>query len=81
MRTTVAPDARGLLLYACVIADILETFAKAECIIMGDIDGACRVDDLSASALGCDLLVHYGHCAGYPSIAWQPMFSTSLSIR
>ena len=36
--TTVALQMpEGLLLYACVIADILETFAKAECIIMGDV--------------------------------------------
>ena len=57
----------GLLLYACAIADILERFAGCESIIMGDVTyGACCVDDLSAAALGCDLLVHYGHSCLVP---------------
>ena len=57
----------GLLLYACTIADILERFAGAEAVIMGDVTyGACCVDDLSAAALGCELLVHYGHSCLVP---------------
>ena len=57
----------GLLLYACAIADILERFAGVECVIMGDVTyGACCVDDLSAAALGCILLVHYGHSCLVP---------------
>jgi 2-(3-amino-3-carboxypropyl)histidine synthase len=57
----------GLLLFACVIADILEQFAGAEAVIMGDVTyGACCVDDLSAAALGCELLVHYGHSCLVP---------------
>ena len=57
----------GLLLFACTIADILERFANVESIIMGDVTyGACCVDDLSAAALGCDLLVHYGHSCLVP---------------
>ena len=29
---------------------------------MGDVTyGACCVDDFTAKALGCDLMVHYGH--------------------
>ena len=57
----------GLLLYACAIADILERFAGAEAVIMGDVTyGACCVDDLSAAALGCELLVHYGHSCLVP---------------
>ena len=56
----------GLLLYACTIADIVEEFGceEGECdvVIMGDVTyGACCVDDLCAAALGCELLVHYGH--------------------
>ena len=33
---------------------------------MGDVTyGACCVDDFSARALACDLMVHYGHsCLG-----------------
>jgi len=57
----------GLLIYACVIADILEIFAGTEVVIMGDVTyGACCVDDLSAAALGVDLLVHYGHSCLVP---------------
>ena len=57
----------GLLIYACVIADILEVFAGTEVVIMGDVTyGACCVDDLSAAALGVDLLVHYGHSCLVP---------------
>ena len=34
---------------------------------MGDVTyGACCVDDLSAAALGCELLVHYGHSCLVP---------------
>jgi len=34
---------------------------------MGDVTyGACCIDDLSARALGCDLLVHYGHSCLVP---------------
>ena len=35
--------------------------------ILGDVTyGACCIDDLSARALGCDLLVHYGHSCLVP---------------
>ena len=34
---------------------------------MADVTyGACCVDDFSARALGCDLLVHYGHSCLIP---------------
>ncbi|KAL4430651.1 hypothetical protein ABPG75_005907 [Micractinium tetrahymenae] len=58
----------GLLLYACVIADILEGFAGVEqTFIMGDVTfGACCIDDYSAAALGADFLVHYGHSCLVP---------------
>ncbi|RHY91331.1 hypothetical protein DYB37_003620 [Aphanomyces astaci] len=57
----------GLLLYACVISDILERFAGATSIIMGDVTyGACCVDDLTAKALGADFMVHYGHSCLVP---------------
>ena len=52
----------GLLLYACTIADIIQEFTNAETLIMGDVTyGACCIDDYSAKALDCDLIVHYGH--------------------
>ena len=42
------------------------SFTDAETVIMGDVTyGACCVDDFTAKALGCDLMVHYGHsCLG-----------------
>jgi len=56
----------GLLMYSCVIADILQRFANVDTLIMGDVTyGACCVDDYTARALGCDFMVHYGHsCLG-----------------
>lgn len=58
----------GLLMYSCVIADILESFAGIECaMIMGDVTfGACCVDDYSAAALDAEFLVHYGHSCLVP---------------
>ena len=52
----------GLLMYACLIADILERYTGVQTVIMGDVTyGACCVDDYTARALGADLLVHYAH--------------------
>jgi 2-(3-amino-3-carboxypropyl)histidine synthase len=52
----------GLLMFAIPIADLLEAETGAEMVILGDVTyGACCVDDLNSSALGCDFLVHYGH--------------------
>jgi diphthamide biosynthesis enzyme Dph1/Dph2-like protein len=44
----------------------LPRFTDALTVIMGDVTyGACCVDDYTAVALGCDMLVHYGHsCLG-----------------
>lgn len=58
----------GLLMYACAISDILESFAGIEeTFILGDVTyGACCIDDLSAAALGADFLVHYGHSCLVP---------------
>ncbi|CAG5135786.1 unnamed protein product [Candidula unifasciata] len=57
----------GLLLFACVIADIIERFTEADTVIMGDVTyGACCVDDFTAKALGADLMVHYGHSCLIP---------------
>mmetsp|Transcript_48888 Transcript_48888/g.122992 ORF Transcript_48888/g.122992 Transcript_48888/m.122992 type:complete len:461 (+) Transcript_48888:80-1462(+) len=57
----------GLLLYSCLISDILERFCQVETVVMGDVTyGACCVDDFSARALGCDFMVHYGHSCLVP---------------
>jgi 2-(3-amino-3-carboxypropyl)histidine synthase len=52
----------GLSMWACALCDILERFTDAEALVLGDVTyGACCVDDYTARALGCDMLVHYGH--------------------
>ena len=57
----------GLLLYACVIADIFECFANCKVMILGDVTyGACCIDDFTAQKLGAGLLVHYGHSCLVP---------------
>lgn len=57
----------GLLLYACTIADIIQEFTQADTLIMGDVTyGACCIDDYSAKALDCDLIIHYGHSCLVP---------------
>ncbi|XP_074334443.1 uncharacterized protein LOC141671905 [Apium graveolens] len=58
----------GLLMYSLIISDILTAFAAVERVfILGDVTyGACCVDDLSAEALGADLLIHYGHSCLVP---------------
>ncbi|RAO66795.1 uncharacterized protein BHQ10_002807 [Talaromyces amestolkiae] len=58
----------GLLLFATTISDILTEFCDGvEILIMGDVTyGACCIDDYTARALGCDLLVHYAHSCLIP---------------
>ena len=35
---------------------------SVRCVILADVTyGACCVDDYTAKALGCDMLIHYGH--------------------
>lgn len=57
----------GLQMFATTISDILDRFAGADTIIMGDVTyGACCVDDFTAVSLGADFLVHYGHSCLVP---------------
>ena len=58
----------GLLLFATTISDILTRFcADIETLIMGDVTyGACCIDDYTARALGCDLIIHYAHSCLIP---------------
>ena len=52
----------GLLMYACIISDIIKTFCNIDVIILGDVTyGACCVDDYTAEKLGAQMLIHYGH--------------------
>ncbi|KAJ8944741.1 hypothetical protein NQ314_009394 [Rhamnusium bicolor] len=66
--TTVALQMpEGLLIFSTTIADIIKEFTGADTVIMGDITyGACCVDDLTAKALGVELLIHYGHSCLIP---------------
>lgn len=42
-------------------------FTSAQTVILGDVTyGACCIDDYTAIALGCDMLVHYGHSCLVP---------------
>lgn len=62
----------GLLIYACVISDIIKEFTGAETLIMGDVTyGACCVDDFTAKALGADFMIHYGHSCLVPISATE----------
>jgi len=58
----------GLLLFSTTISDILTRFCPGcSTLIMGDVTyGACCIDDYTARALGCDLLVHYAHSCLIP---------------
>ena len=58
----------GLLMFATTISDIITRFCSGvETLIMGDVTyGACCIDDYTARALGCDLLVHYAHSCLIP---------------
>lgn len=64
----------GLLLFATSLVTLFEQFTyppetenALECVVMGDVTyGACCVDDFTANALGCDVLVHYGHSCLVP---------------
>lgn len=58
----------GLLLFATTISDILTQFCPgSSTLIMGDVTyGACCIDDYTARALGCDILIHYAHSCLVP---------------
>jgi 2-(3-amino-3-carboxypropyl)histidine synthase len=71
----------GLLLFSCLIADILRKFTyqllptdatdfkslSLDVVILGDVTyGACCIDDFTARALGCSMMVHYGHSCLIP---------------
>lgn len=47
-------------------------FTGCDTVIMGDVTyGACCVDDFTARALECDLMVHYGHsCLGESAVTF-----------
>ena len=74
----------GLLLYACIISDIVQRFAGVRVSILGDVTyGACCVDDFTAAKLGTDLLVHYGHSCLVPitAVKVQPHPHTNAHLH
>jgi len=74
----------GLLMFACALVDIFETFAGVDhCFVLGDVTyGACCVDDYSCDALGCDFLVHYGHSCLVPvDLTKVPTMYVFVDIR
>lgn len=67
IKTVALQFPEGLLMYACVIADIIARFGGAKVIVLGDVTyGACCVDDYTAQKLGAELLIHYGHSCLVP---------------
>ena len=57
----------GLLMFACLISDIILQFTGCTTVIMADVTyGACCVDDFTAEKLGARFLVHYGHSCLVP---------------
>lgn len=58
------------------------SFTTALTVIMGDVTyGACCIDDYTAVALGCDMLVHYGHsCLGESHIAHRGTLTHSPEV-
>jgi len=58
----------GLTMFGPKIADILREMTGVDAILMGDVTfGACCVDDFTASMLGAQLLIHYGHSCLIPT--------------
>lgn len=67
IKTVALQFPEGLLMYACVISDIIGRFGGAKVIILGDVTyGACCIDDFTAQKLGAELLIHYGHSCLVP---------------
>ena len=52
----------GLMIFACIIVDILRKFTECEFVIAADVTyGACCIDDVTAKAIGSDFMIHYAH--------------------
>jgi 2-(3-amino-3-carboxypropyl)histidine synthase len=60
----------GLLMYACIISDIISSYGNVKTIILGDVTyGACCIDDYSADKLNATFLIHFGHSCLVPTTA------------
>lgn len=57
----------GLMIYACLICDLLANFTGCETVINADVTyGACCVDDLTAQRMGAHFVIHYAHSCLVP---------------
>ena len=55
-------------MFATKVATVLSELTGVETVLMGDVTyGACCIDDFTASMLGAQLLVHYGHSCLVPT--------------
>ncbi len=69
----------GLLMYSCIISDIIGRFTGANVLILGDVTyGACCIDDYTAHKLGATLLIHYGHSCLVPVNVTRIKVSSSV---
>eukprot|EP01035_Chromulina_nebulosa_P031933 gene31933-42607_t len=72
----------GLLMYACIIGDIISRFGGTRIIIFGDVTyGACCIDDFSAHKLGASLIIHYGHSCLIPTSVTKDKLRAQSSSR
>ena len=73
----------GLLMFACLISDILLQFTGCTTVVMADVTyGACCVDDFTAEKLGARFLVHYGHSCLVPvSVTRIPTLYVFVEIQ
>ena len=52
---------QGLQMFACLLADIFDKITNSEVYIIADENyGACCIEDVQASILKADFMIHYG---------------------
>jgi len=59
--TVVLQLPQGLQMFACMLADVFEKTTGSQCLIIADENyGACCIEDVQASILEADFIIHYG---------------------
>lgn len=59
--TVVLQLPQGLQMFACLLADVFGNYTGSEVLIIADENyGACCIEDVQASILGADFIIHYG---------------------
>lgn len=65
--TVVLQLPQGLQMFACMLADVFAKVTGSEVVIIADENyGACCIEDVQASILSADFIVHYGHSCLVP---------------